>query len=196
MICLFDTETTGFINRQAPPKHPIQPRLLQFAAVVLNEAGDQLAEHNFMIVQPAGTQIHPTAQAAHGLTLDIVNSQGISIQDAYARFKALREQCPIWLAFNADFDIFIMRIFSAHAAQPDLMADAVLGCIMRPLVPVLKLPGRYGDYKFPKLSEAHQFCTGRDFENAHDALADVKASAEVYRWMHKNGIKPEIYDHR
>lgn len=191
MICLFDTETTGFVNRQAPPKHPIQPRLLQFAALVLNEAGEQQSEHNFMIVQPAGTQIHPSAAAAHGLTLDIVNASGLTIQDAYARFKALREECSTWLAFNAEFDIFIMRIFAAHAAQPDLMAGAALGCIMRPLVPVLKLPGRYNDYKFPKLAEAHKFCTGHDFENAHDALADVKASAEVYRWMLKNDIKFE-----
>jgi DNA polymerase-3 subunit epsilon len=45
----------------------------------------------------------------------------------------------------------------------------------------MKLPGRYpGKYKWPNLAEAHRFCLGRDFDDAHSAMGDVLACRDIY----------------
>ena len=55
-------------------------------------------------------------------------------------------------------------------------------------MPVLKLPGRYGNYKWPKLEEAYKFLVDpAGFEDAHDALVDVKACAAVLDALEEMG---------
>jgi inhibitor of KinA sporulation pathway (predicted exonuclease) len=46
---------------------------------------------------------------------------------------------------------------------------------------ILKIPSPYYQekFKFPKLSELHQWLFGEDFEGAHDALNDVKATSRI-----------------
>lgn len=56
-------------------------------------------------------------------------------------------------------------------------------CTMKAMTPVCKLHGNYGDFKWPKLQEAHKHAFGVEFDGAHDALADVRACARVYRWL-------------
>jgi len=56
-------------------------------------------------------------------------------------------------------------------------------CTMKAMTGVCKLPGMYDDYKWPKLTEAYRHCYGKEMEGAHDALADVRGCAEVYRWL-------------
>jgi DNA polymerase-3 subunit epsilon len=41
-------------------------------------------------------------------------------------------------------------------------------------------PKVYGDWKNPKLIEAHRYIFGRGFEGAHDASADSAACAAIY----------------
>ena len=50
-----------------------------------------------------------------------------------------------------------------------------------------QLPGRYG-YKWPKLSELHQKLFDKDFDNAHNALADVEAMVKCFFEMKSRGI--------
>jgi hypothetical protein len=53
-------------------------------------------------------------------------------------------------------------------------------CTMLSSVEVCRLPGRYGDYKWPRLAELHQHLFGADFAGAHDAAADVMACLRCY----------------
>jgi hypothetical protein len=47
-----------------------------------------------------------------------------------------------------------------------------------------KIQGYYG-YKWPKLSELHIKLFGEDFDGAHDALADIEATARCFWEMRK-----------
>ncbi len=51
-----------------------------------------------------------------------------------------------------------------------------------------KIPGRFGNYKWPTLSELHIKLFGKDFENAHDALADITATADCFWELRKQAI--------
>lgn len=56
-------------------------------------------------------------------------------------------------------------------------------------VDLCKLPGRYpGNYKWPKLIELHNHLFGCDFEGAHDALDDVKATVKCFFELKKCGL--------
>jgi len=46
--------------------------------------------------------------------------------------------------------------------------------------PICKIPGKYNDYKWPKLAEAYRHLFNEEIKDAHDALADVRACARIY----------------
>jgi len=50
-----------------------------------------------------------------------------------------------------------------------------------------KLPGPRG-YKFPKLEELHKVLFGCNFEGAHDALDDIKATERCFWELVKRNI--------
>ena len=53
-------------------------------------------------------------------------------------------------------------------------------CTMKMSTNYCKLPGGKQGFKSPKLSELHQVMFGEGFENAHDALADVRATVRCF----------------
>ena len=53
-------------------------------------------------------------------------------------------------------------------------------CTMKMSTNYCKLPGGKQGFKSPKLSELHQVLFGEGFENAHDALADVRATVRCF----------------
>ena len=42
-----------------------------------------------------------------------------------------------------------------------------------------RIPGNYG-FKWPKLSDLHIKLFGKDFDEAHNALADIRATADCF----------------
>jgi len=56
-------------------------------------------------------------------------------------------------------------------------------CTMKEMTPICKIPGRYDEFKWPRLTEAYRHAFGGEFGNAHDALADVRACKEIYFWL-------------
>jgi hypothetical protein len=50
---------------------------------------------------------------------------------------------------------------------------------MESSVDYCKIESKYG-YKWPKLSELHIKLFGEDFEGAHNALADIEATAKCF----------------
>lgn len=50
-----------------------------------------------------------------------------------------------------------------------------------------KIPGVYG-YKWPKLIELHRKLFGCDFEDAHDAMADITATKKCFFEMKRRRL--------
>ena len=57
-------------------------------------------------------------------------------------------------------------------------------CTMEASTDFCKIEGYYG-YKWPKLSELHVKLFGVDFEDKHNALADIEATARCFWKMRK-----------
>lgn len=67
LICVFDTETTGFPNFKAPSDHPDQPHIVDICALLYTPEGDLVDSFEAM-VRPDGWSIPNEVSVIHGIT--------------------------------------------------------------------------------------------------------------------------------
>jgi DNA polymerase-3 subunit epsilon len=95
------------------------------------------------------------------------------------------------IGHNEQFDARIMRIAMMRYGMPEVLTETFRAgateCTQRLATPIMKLPptakmvaaGRH-HAKSANLSEAYQYFIGKPLEDAHSAMVDVLACAEVY----------------
>lgn len=181
---IFDTETTDKLVKGATPFDPRQPHLLEIAAVLL-DSNFREVDAWVTLVRPApGVQVSPGALAAHGISTARATAEGVAAHEALQEFNALASRANVLWAYNADFDRMILTIAALRAKVAMPWAAAPLHCAMNLMTEHCKIPSPWGaGYKWPKLQEAHVHATGAPFENAHSALADVRATGRVLKWL-------------
>ncbi len=185
----YDTETTGLPLFKEPSEHPGQPHLVQLAALLVDlEMRSEIASMD-VIVRPDGWIIPDEVSAIHGITTEHAHQVGVSEENALGLFMELAGR-GLRVAHNETFDARIMRIalmrYCGEKAADEwkerpaaCTANLSLKRCALPPTDRMKACGRFG-HKTPKLSEAYRHFFGRDFENAHSAIADVKACRDVY----------------
>lgn len=192
MLLFFDTETTGLPPRGAPIDHPGQPHLVQFAAILVDDAGAERACAS-MVIRPDGWSIPAEVAAIHGISDDVAGVCGLPLSAAVGMFHRMVQAARIVVAHNLDFDLAIMgAAHHRHVGGGDAGFLVVLGerercCTMRLATPVLNLPptprmvaAGMDKPKPPKLAECVKHFFGEDLAGAHDALVDVRACRRVY----------------
>lgn len=178
MTLVFDTETTGKADFHAMADAPQQPHLVQIGAQLLGFDLTVRAEINF-IVKPEGYTIPKEASDVHGITTEIAQEYGFPLREVLSSLIQIAQRATCRVAHNLDFDDLVV---GAAFRRSHLLCVNPFGftdngfCTMRAMTPICELPGPYG-LKWPKLTEAYRHCFGKDFEGAHDAMADVRACA-------------------
>ncbi len=184
MTLVFDTESTGLLRKELPFDDPAQPRTVQMAAKLYDK--DRARVGGFVcLIRPDGWSIPDEAAAIHGITEARASRYGVSIVAALKMFRDLVSQAFEVVAHNMAFDRALVERELAAGGFEGIWwkrkADALF-CTMEASKPILALPGKYSDYKFPSLAEAHAFlCPDIPFTVRHDAEADIDATARV-RW--------------
>ena len=185
MKLFFDTETTGKALFKAPPEHPQQPHIVQLAAILFEDSGEERGSLN-AIIKPEGWTIPEEAAAIHGITTEIALKCGIPLMSAFSVFSNFLNLSDTLIAHNIQFDALILSVALSrlNGSGPVKCAEKLKTtprfCTMHSTTQLCKLPGNYGDFKWPKLTEAHKHLFGTDVEGAHDAMADVRACARIY----------------
>lgn len=197
MSCLiFDTETSGMPSRDLPASHPKQARILQLACLHLDDEFKEIAHFCHLIIPSTDFEIHPKALAAHGITKEMCINKGVTITCALETFKRYSLASKALIGFNIQFDLKMLDIeYQLINQNGYLKPDQENFCVMEAMTPICKLPSKWkgNKYKWPKLQEAYVHCFGKEFDKAHDALADVRATAEVYQWYLKHANRqPEV----
>lgn len=189
MILVFDTETTGKADFNAEPEAPHQPRLVQLGAILYDKNFVVRSELN-MIVRPDGFQIPEEATSIHGITHADALQYGFPELDVMIAFNYLCRRSHVLVAHNLKFDAFIIgkALFMCGLEAPPPEQKF---CTMQAMTERCKLPGAYGGFKWPSLQEAYKHCFGEEFEGAHDAMADVRACARVYKWLQNPDLAKE-----
>lgn len=184
MILVFDTETTGKADFRSPANDPRQPHLVQLGAQLLDDKLTVRSELN-RIIKPNGWIIPKEASDVHGITQEIAEQYGFDLLDVAGEFYRMATRAKVMVCHNFDFDELIVSA-QMHRLDYDgdwwLADEVVRFCTMKHMTDVCAIPGPYG-FKWPRLQEAFQYCFKREFDGAHDAMADVRACADIYRWI-------------
>lgn len=195
MYLIFDTETTGLPKRWDAPVSDTEnwPRCIQIAWQ-LHDSQGKLIEHFDALVVPEGFNIPFEAEQIHGISTRLAQQSGMPLKDVLIHFKKALEKTRFLVGQNVGFDLNIMGAeFFRTAGEDPLAAFSVLDTCTEETALMCQIPGgRGGKFKLPTLTELHAHLFGEPFEEAHNATADVEATArcflELIRLRHFNAV--------
>ena len=165
MYLFFDTETTGLPKRWNAPVTDLEnwPRLVQLAWIMYDDRGNML-ESRDVIVKPEGFTIPPEASRVHGITTLVAREKGEPLQEVMEQFARKIDEATALVGHNISFDECIV---GAEFERLRMMTTLFL----KPKYCTMKLSTDYCK---------HQVLFGSGFDNAHNALADVEATARCF----------------
>ena len=177
-IFVFDTETTGFVEREGPLE--VQPYIVQFSGILLELQSDK----TLIEIDRIDAYVKPPisipfwASQVHGIyDKDVVDKWPISEQ--IHRFLSYLNGADIVVGHNIEYDESVMNYELQRLGRRwDYNPQKTL-CTMKTTVDFCAIPGRGIGYKFPKLNELYKKLFGEYFEWAHSAIYDVEATVRV-----------------
>ena len=189
LLFFFDTETTGLPRDWNAPLRDLDnwPRLVQLAWLLCDDAGNELAAAN-RIIRPQGYLIPADAARVHGITTERALAEGVPLADALDEALPRIEEAACAIAHNVSFDEKILAAECLRLGRPHPLLQKKTRCTMKESTTFCALPGRYGDFKFPNLTELHRKLFNQTFADAHDALADVRACKAAYFELRARGV--------
>lgn len=196
LALIYDTETTGLPDFKAPSEAAHQPHIVQLAACLVDLDTRKEISSMDVIIRPNGWTIPDEVAAIHGITTAHAEAVGIEEKTALDMFMAL------WagpgrtrIAHNEQFDARILRIAlkrffdTPDEVLPisDTWKEGRAECTAKLATPICQIPptekmvkAGLNKFKTANLREAYRHFMGCDFENAHSAMADVRACMTVF----------------
>ncbi|MEX0686467.1 MAG: 3'-5' exonuclease [Balneolales bacterium] len=188
MYLFFDTETTGLPkNWKAPVNHLNNwPRLVQLAYSLFDDQGNMLSSADF-IIKPDGFSIPSKSSDVHGITTERALKEGVALVPVLKNFHQLIIKSNYLVAHNISFDEKVMGSELLRAGMINSLDSKPKICTMQSATDFCAISGPYG-FKWPKLEELHQILFNMDFEEAHNASADIAATAKCFWELKRIGI--------
>lgn len=183
MYIIFDTETTGLPKNWNLPYTDTDnwPRCIQIAWQLHDEKG-RLIEAKDYLIRPDKFDIPYDAEKIHGISTLLAQKEGIALQEMLEEFEQALDKAEFIIGQNVGFDINIMGAEYVRQEMQTIMHDMpVLDTCTETTANLCRIPGgRGGKFKFPTLTELHQFLFNHPFGEAHNATADVEATARCF----------------
>lgn len=191
---VFDCETTGLVDFKLAADHPSQPHICELAAMWTSGPGDHETALDTLI-KPVGWKMPDAATEVHGITTEMCEEDGVPLSDALVALLRLFDEAERIVGFGVAFDLKIVRggcrrlgMDDRYAAinpkKHDLMHKCKPLCKLPPTAKMLK--SNFKGFKTPTLSEASEILLKRPLGDAHQALVDVEATADLY-WLIEGG---------
>lgn len=188
MYLFFDTETNGKARDFNAPVTDLEnwPRITQLGWQMYDEKG-VLIEEKSLLIKPEGWEIPKTSFFIdHNMSTERCEEFGIPLEDALKQLISSLEKSKYLIAHNMQFDI---NVLGAEFLRKGLKTENKVTkfCTMKESTNICKIRS-YKGYKWPTLTELHQFLFNEGFEGAHDALDDVKACAKSFFELKNRGL--------
>lgn len=167
MIAIFDTETTGI------PKHPlakadVQPRIIEFGAVLVDGSGEEL-ERVELLLDPQ-QKLPPEIFKITGITDDMLLGQP-TFADVYPALAAFFEAAECVIAHNLPFDMTVVNLETERFGLPPMPWPKVQICTVQ------EHAEEWG--RRPRLIELYEHYAGEKLDQNHRAADDCAALALV-----------------
>ena len=188
MYLFFDTETTGLPKNYKAPITDSEnwPRMVQIAWQQYDLKKNLIAEKMY-IIKPEGYKIPKEASDVHGITTERAYEEGEDLTMVLNEFRKAMLNSKILIAHNISFDERIVGAEFVRKKTQSLAKKLPRIDTMTESTDYCKLSGKYG-YKWPNLTELHTKLFGKAFDDAHDALGDVKACADCFFELKKLNV--------
>lgn len=191
MYLIIDCETTGLPRNWKAPITDLNnwPRVIQIAWS-LYDSSEAPLESVVHLVRPNGFRIPDDAQRVHHISTEQALLEGKDLAVVLQALSAAAARATRLVAHNIKFD---ERVISAEYVRLQLdppFSHMRRVCTMEQTAGFCQIPGPYG-FKWPSLAQLHQKLFGSDFEEAHDAGADVAACARCFFELKQRGILPD-----
>jgi DNA polymerase-3 subunit epsilon len=176
-ILIADTETNGLPKDKRAPMQKVNnwPRITELAWEVFDlDTLETHAKHCFLIKPDGWTIPKGKFFLDNGFSTEKSMAEGVDLFPVLDMFTLHLKHSDLIVAHNLDFDY---PVIGAEMIRARLTTGRSIPqfCTMKASTNIVKLPGNYGTYKWPNLSELHKFLFGKDFEGAHAAGWDVEA---------------------
>ena len=183
MYLIFDTETTGLPKNWKAPITDTDnwPRCIQIAWQLHDEMGELIEDQNYLI-KPDNFEIPYESQKIHGISTELAIEEGNSLDEVLEKFNQSLEKSSFVVGHNVSFDINVIGCeFYRQQLKNSLSSKKLLDTCTEDTALLCELPGgRGGKYKLPTLIELHEFLFDTSFKEAHNATADVEATARCF----------------
>lgn len=186
-IFVFDTETTGFINKK-DSRLDIQPHIVQFAWIyweIKNNDFREIKRLNQMIkpkihIPFAASQVH------HIYDIDVKNAP--DIKDYIDEFLKIINESDVIIWHNIEYDADMIKLELKRLHREFEYNPKQVVCTMKQTVNFCELPGSWDRFKYPKLWELYKKLFWEYFIWAHDAIVDVEATLKSFMELYKKQI--------
>lgn len=184
----FDTETTGLPQNYNAPISAVNnwPRLVQLSWLLVDDNFNIVSERD-IIIKPENFAIPTMVSNLHGITTEKALSIGIELSSALSMFLDDISKSKICVGHNVEFDKKIVCCELYRKGMRDTLAFLPSTCTMQSTVNLCKIPGNYG-YRYPKLQELYKYLFGLSFVDAHNSLADVRATFQCYKELKSRNV--------
>lgn len=202
---IVDTETTGLpVTYSASFQDTANwPRIIELAWELCWENGETI-EKSCELVCPDGWR-YPVGEFwdQHGFNEADNILNGIEMPKLLNQLAIAMNCADVMICHNLSYDkpiieceFFRYSIFPKAVRRQLIENDIHLKAGLRPegvpllkectkllFTPVLKLPGFNGQYAWPKLEAAYEYCFSKPYVDGHHADSDVQATKEIYLWL-------------
>jgi len=198
---IFDTETTGFPRRKSydvyfpytDSEKYDSSRLVSIAWAVYEDTVKITSQ--YYVIKSNGFVIDNKSKSTeiHGITREINEKQGVDINIVFDKLLVDLKDVKTLVAHNLAFDKHILLSeISRQKGYLNLIyriENCSQYCTMIVGTNTTKIPSKFHkmEYKYPSLKELYLHYTGCDFDNAHNARADMEACCLCYQYL--TGIK-------
>ena len=187
-IFVFDTETTGFINKYEKDLKK-QPHVIQFAWILSEISplgGFSLIEEVNIMINPKVPIPYESSQVHHIYDIDVQNAPAIEEEIEKILYYINTPDIVIW--HNIEFDQEMIKLELRRLWKEFEYHPQQTYCTMREGTNICKIEVTPWRFKFPKLSELHKHLFWEYFVGAHDALVDVKATLRCFEKMYSQKL--------
>lgn len=179
-MIVFDTETTGFPIHTHRLESPDQPHLVEIGARLYRD--EELINSLDALIKPEGYLIPDKATAVHGISTEMALEKGVPLDKAMLKFVGMYNFADMAVAYNEKFDRTILSIALLRLGTCWEKAMKLIPSIdvMIEMTSICRIP-LGNQFKWPRLSEAYEFCFSEQAPVKHRAGDDAEATMRIFR---------------
>lgn len=184
-IFVFDTETTGFINKKENDLNK-QPKIIQFAWILweLKDWVFKETERVNFLINPKIPIPYNSSQVHHIYDIDIKDAP--FMEDSIDKILYYINTPDIIIWHNIEYDQDMVKLELKRLNREFEYKPKQVICTMKNSVDFCAIQWNWERFKYPKLWELHKKLFDEFFVGAHDALVDVEATLKCFIELVKN----------